>query len=197
MKKTLILVFAFLLSINGIAQDKSKYDNNEIKQFYRTIQGDYTGQIEDSTTLSIHFTPIWETENDPFHWLYLEATNTKTKEVVVQKILEIKPLTDITFQIVIHGLRTPETFIGKWSNRNFFDGYNTGILKGKKKISFLKTKDFEYQTGWNGRKSLDCFPSGDRIHFKFSQEDERLYIKRVPTHSSHIIGYTFFKALTD
>lgn len=197
MKKTLILVLAFLLSINGIAQDKSKYDNNEIKQFYRTIQGNYTGQIEDSTTLSIHFTPIWETENDPFHWLYLEATNTKTKEVVVQKILEFKPLTDITFQIVIHGLRTPETFIGKWSNRNFFDGYNTGILKGKKKISFLKTKDFEYQTGWNGRKSLDCFPSGDRIHFKFSQEDERLYIKRVPTHSSHIIGYTFFKALTD
>ncbi|MBR3710974.1 MAG: hypothetical protein IKM99_08440 [Bacteroidales bacterium] len=197
MKKTLILVIAFLFSINGIAQDKSKSDNNDIKQFYRTIQGDYSGRINDSTTLSVHFTPIWETESDPFHWFYLEGTNQETKEVVVQKVLEIKPLTDITFQIVIYGLRTPEKFIGKWSNRNYFDGYNNGILKGKKKFTFIKTKDFEYQTGWNGRKSLDCFPSGDRIHFKFSQEDERLYIKRVPAHSSNIIGYTFFKALTD
>jgi hypothetical protein len=62
---------------------------------------------------------------------------------------------------------------------------------------FLKTKDFEYQTGWNGRKSLECFPSGDRIHFKFVQEDERFYIKRVPQGTTNIIGYTFFKELTD
>lgn len=197
MKKTLVLIIAFLFSFNGIAQDKSVSDNNEIKQFYRTIQGDYSGQINDSTTLSIHFTPIWETEKDPFHWLYLEASNNETKEIVVQKILEIKPLTDITFQIVIHSLSAPEKFIGKWSNRNYFDGFNTSILKGKKKITFLKTRDFEYQTGWNNRKSLNCFPSGDSVHFKFSQEDERFYIKRVPSRSSNIIGYTFFKALTD
>lgn len=145
MKKTLILFFAFLFSIHGIAQDKSKSDNNEIKQFYRTIQGDYSGQINDSSTLSIHFTPIWETENDPFHWLYLEATNNETKEVVVQKVLEIKQLTDITFQIVIRGLSAPEKFIGKWSNRNFFDGYNASILKGKKKVTFLKTKDLKHK----------------------------------------------------
>lgn len=195
MKKTLILFIAFLFAVNGIAQ--TTFNNNEIKQFYRTIQGDYSGQINDSTSVSLHFTPIWETENDPFHWLYLEGTNKETKEVVVQKVLEIKQLTDVSFQIIVYGLSTPEKFVGKWSNRNFFDGYNTGILKGKKKFTFLKTKDFEYQTGWNSRKSLTCFPSGDRIHFKFAQEDERLYIKRVPTRSSNIIGYTFFKALTD
>ncbi|MBR4146554.1 MAG: hypothetical protein IKU00_01525 [Bacteroidales bacterium] len=197
MKRILILLSVFLLALNGIAQDKAKYSENDVKQFYRTIQGDYTGQISDSTMLSIHFTPIWESEQDPFRWFYLEATEQKTNRVVTQKVLEIIPLTDISFQIVVHNLKSPQAFVGKWSNRNFFDGYNTGILKGKKKFTFLKTKDFEYQTSWYKRKSFDCFPSGDRIHFKFSQEDERLYIKRVPSKSSHIIGYTFFKALTD
>ena len=197
MKRFLILFSVCLMAINGIAQDKAKFSDNDIKQFYRTIQGDYSGQINDSTTLTLHFTPIWETEDNPFGWFYLEVTNQGTKKIVVQKILEIKPITDITFQIIIHGLSAPEKFVGKWSNRNFFDGYNTSILKGKKKVTFLKTRDFEYQTGWNGRKSLNCFPSGDRIHFKFSQEDERMYIKRIPAHSSNIIGYTFFKALTD
>lgn len=197
MKKILILLSISLFALNGFAQDKAKYSDNDIKQFYRTIQGDYSGQLEDSTTVTLHFTPIWETEDNPFRWFYLEATNNDSKAVVVQKILEIKPLTDISFQIIVHGLSAPEKFVGKWSNCNFFDGYNTSILKGKKNFTFLKTKDFEYQTGWNGRKSLKCFPSGDKIHFKFSQEDERLYIKRVPSHSSKIIGYTFFKALTD
>lgn len=197
MKRIFILLSVFLLAFNGIAQDKAKYSENDVKQFYRTIQGDYSGQINDSTTITIHFTPIWENEKDPFHWFYLEAIEQKTNRIVTQKVLEIIPLKEISFQIVVHSLKSPKTFAGKWSNRNFFDGYNTGILKGKKRFNFLKTKDFEYQTGWNGRKSFDCFPSGDRIHFKFSQEDERLYIKRVPSRSSHIIGYTFFKALTD
>lgn len=197
MKRILILLSVFLLAFNGIAQDKAKYSENDVKQFYRTIQGDYSGQINDSTTITIHFTPIWETEKDPFHWFYLEAIEQKTNRIVTQKVLEIVPLKEISFQIVVHNLKSPQTFAGKWSNRNFFDGYNTNILKGKKKFTFLKTKDFDYQTSWNKRKSLDCFPSGDRIHLKFSQEDERLYIKRVPARSSHIIGYTFFKALTD
>jgi hypothetical protein len=197
MKKTLLILIAFLFAVNGIAQDKATFNDNEIKQFYRTIQGDYSGQINDSTSFSVHFTPIWETESNPFRWFYVEASNKETKEIVLQKVLEIKQLTDITFQVIIHGLSAPEKFAGKWSNRNSFDGYNTSILKGKKKITFLKTKDFEYQTGWNGRKSLNCFPSGDSVHFKFSQEDERFYIKRVPSRSSNIIGYTFFKALTD
>lgn len=197
MKRILILLSVCLMAFNGIAQDKNGFNDNDVKQFYRTIQGDYSGKINDSTTLSLHFTPIWETENDRFHWFYLEATNQETKKIVTQKILEIKPLSDISFEVIVHNLKSPSTFAGKWSNRHFFDGYNTGILKGKKKFTFLKTKDFDYQTGWNNRKSFDCFTSGDKIHFKFSQEDERLYIKRVPSRSSNIIGYVFFKALTD
>ncbi|MBO6026366.1 MAG: hypothetical protein J6P73_03890 [Bacteroidales bacterium] len=197
MKRILLLITICLLAFSGFAQKKASYSEDDLKQFYRTIQGAYKGELNDSTNLTIHFVPIWEHEKNLFHWFYLEAFNNETKQIVTQNILEIQPLSNITFNVVVHGLKTPEVFAGQWSNHNFFDGYNTGILKGKKKFVFIKTQDFEYQTGWNKRKSLKCFPQGDRIHFKFVQEDERLYIKRVPKRSSNIIGYTFFKELTD
>lgn len=197
MKRLFILVIVGLMALSAIGQKPEKYTENDIKQFYRTIQGDYIGQLNDSTTLTLHFTPIWEREDNRFQWLYMEAVNNSTKTVIEQKIIEIKPISDIAFKVVVHGLKQPSVFEGKWSNRNFFDGFNTSILKGKSKFNFVKTLDYEYQTGWNKRKDLKCFPSGDRIHIKFVQEDERLYVKRVPKHSTNIIGITFFKDLTD
>ena len=116
---------------------------------------------------------------------------------LLQQILEIQPLTDITFRVVAHGIKSPQRFEGKWREPYFFNGFSTGILKGKSKFVFLKTKDFEYQTNWKGRKGLKCFPAGDKIHIKFVQEDERCYIQRVPKRSTRIFGTTFFKALTD
>ena len=195
MKRLLLLFSLFALALNGIGQQE--YTDDDVKQFYRTLQGDYSGQLNDSTTLSLHFTPIWEQEGDRFHWLYMEAVNNTTKAIVEQKIIEIKPISDISFKVIVHGISQPDTFAGKWSNRNFFDGYTTKILKRHSKFQFLKTKDFEYQTGWNRRKGLKCFPKGDRIHFKFVQADERFYVKRVPKGSSHIIGITFIKDPTD
>ena len=193
MKRVLLFIAVCLTTFNGIAQS----DNDALKQFYRTIQGAYQGQLNDSTTIMIHFTPIWDRDNSQFQWFYLEAFNKETKQIITQNIVELKPITDITFNVNVYELKSPKVFAGKWSNRNFFDGYNTKILKGKKEFVFLKTMDFEYQTGWNGRKSLKCFPQGDRIHLKFVQGDERLYIKRLPKGSTNIIGYTFFKELTD
>lgn len=197
MKKILLLLAVCLLTLGGIAQKNAKYTEDDVKQFYRTIQGDYTGQLNDSTILSLHFTPIWERDDDRFHWLYMEVANNSTNEIIEQKIIEIKPLSDIAFKVVVHGIAQPERFAGKWSNRNFFDGFNTSILKKKSKFNFIKTKDFEYQTGWNRRKNLKCFPSGDKVHFKFVQEDERLYVKRLLAHSSDFGSIVFFKALTD
>ena len=193
----MITLAIILLVLKLFGQKKSNYTENDAKQFYRTIQGDYTGSLNDSTTLSLHFTPIWEREDDRFRWLYMEATENETKKVVEQKILEIVPLSDISFRVILYDIKRPESFIGKWSNRNYFDGFNTSILKGKGKFLFMKTMDFEYQTNWNGRKTLKCFAKGAQVHFKFVQEDERLYVKWIPKRSSRIFGITFFKAMTD
>lgn len=197
MRRLFILLITSILSINCIAQKSVDPMEDAVKQFYRTMQGDYTGHPNDSTQLAMHITPIWEQANDRFHWMYLEVMNTDTKEILLQKILEIQPLTDITFRVVAHGIKSPQRFEGKWREPYFFNGFSTGILKGKSKFVFLKTKDFEYQTNWKGRKGLKCFPAGDKIHIKFVQEDERCYIQRVPKRSTRIFGTTFFKALTD
>ena len=194
MKKAILLLITCVLSLAGFSQ---KYTEDDVKQFYRTIQGDYTAQLNDSCTMQLHFTPIWEREDDRFHWMYVEGMNVQTKEIMIQKIIEVKPVSDITYKVIVHGIKNPEIFEGRWSNRNFFDGFNKSILKGSSKLSFMKTKDFEYQTRWGNRKSLKCFPKGDRIHFKFVQADERFYIKRVPRQSTHIIGIECFKELTD
>ena len=195
--RNIFLVALCLLTTFGFAQKKEKYTENDIKQFYRTIQGDYKSTINDSTSVSLHFTPIWERENDRFHWLYMEAINDSTKEIIEQKVLEVVPRNDKRFTIIVHGLKNPEMFAGKWRNRNYFDGFTQSILKCHCTYKFLKTKNFEYQTDLTSRKSLKCFTKNDIIHFKFVQGDERFYIKRQIKGTYNIIGYMFQKLPTD
>jgi hypothetical protein len=196
-KYILFFLTACLFSNFGLAQKKKSYTEDDAKQFYRTIEGTYKEVVNDSTAVTLHIIPIWENEDDRFSWLYLEAVNDSTGAVLEQKILEVNPLSGTKFMLIVHGLKNPKNFVGKWGNRNFFDGCNKSILKGKAKYVFTKTKDFEYQTKWHNRKAFKSFMKGDRLHFKFVQEDEALYIKRVPSRSSHIIGLDFMGVPTD
>lgn len=195
MKRFALVIAAMFLAFNGFAQKEPKFTEEDAKQFYRTIIGDYVVQVNDSTTMMVHFTPIWERPDNRFQWMYLEVTN--DQNVVMQKVLEVKPKNDKVFRVYIHDLKNPAEFAGKWGNRNYFDGFTTSILKGKRQVSFVKTADFSYQTDLIRCSALNCFPKGDLLHFKFVQEDERFYIKRVPDGTSRILGYQGFKELTD
>ena len=197
MKRIALIVSAILLAFSGFAQKQPKFTEEDAKQFYRTMQGNYTMIVNDSTTADVHFTPIWEGSGNQFQWLYLEAS--VDKKVVFQKILELQPKTDKKFRVYLYDLKNPAEFVGKWANRNCFDGFNTSILKGKKRMTFVKTSNFSYQTndGPTRYGALDCFPQGDLLHVKFVQEDERFYIKRLPKRTNRIIGYQGLKELTD
>ena len=195
MKRIALIFAAILLAVSGFAQ-KQKFTEEDAKQFYRTMQGDYTVIVNDSTTAMAHFTPIWESRGNRFQWLYLEVV--QDKKVILQKVLEVQPKSDKLFRVYVHDLKNPDEFVGKWGNRNYFDGFTTSIIKSGKRITFVKTSDFSYQTHKLMRFSaIDCFPQGDLLHFKFVQEDERFYIKRVPKRTSRIIGYQGLKELTD
>lgn len=197
MKRFALVLAAILLAFNGFAQKQPKFTEEDMKQFYRTIEGDYSLlNDKDSLVATVHFTPIWETPENRFQWLYVEAI--KGKEVVLQKVLEIEPKTDKLFTVVMYELKDPGRFVGKWGNRNFFDGYTQSILSGKTRLTFVKTSDFSYQMmGFKRIRALKCFPKGDSLHFKFVQEDERFYIKRLPVKTNRIIGYQGLKTLTD
>jgi len=184
------------MAFSGIAQ-QPKFTEEDAKQFYRTMQGDYVMQVNDSTTAMVHFTPIWESMGNRFQWMYVEATI--GKDVVFQKVLELQPKNSKKFRVYLYDLKRPSEFAGKWANRNYFDGFNSSILKGKSRMTFVKTHDFSYQTndGPIRYSVINCFPKGDLLHFKFVQEDERFYIKRVPNGTNRIIGYQGLKELTD
>ena len=198
MKRFALVLAAILLAFSGFAQKKAKFTEEDAKQFYRTIEGDYSLlNQKDSLVAMVHFTPIWQTPDNRFQWMYLEAS--RGQDVVLQKILEINPKSEKVFNVVMYDLKNPEQFVGKWGNRNFFDGFNKTILKDKSKLSFVKTSDFSYQM--NGFKRISalkgCFPQGDLLHFKFVQQDERFYIKRMPNRTNQIKGYQGLKELTD
>ena len=198
MKRIILVIAAILLAFSGFAQKSPKFTEEDVKQFYRTLEGDYSLiNGKDSLVATVHFTPIWETPEKRFQWLYVEAS--RGKEVVLQKVLEIKPKNDKTFKVIIHDLKNPEQFVGKWGNRNFFDGFTPSILSGKAKLTFVKTSDFSYQmNGLKRIKALNCcFPKGDLLHFKFVQQDERFYIKRMPKGTNRILGYQGLRELTD
>ena len=195
MKRIALILASILLAFNGFSQKQPKFTEEDAKQFYRTIQGDYTVQVNDSTTVRVHFTPIWERPENRFQWLYLEAE--KDKVVILQKVLEIVPKTDKVFKVIVHDLKNPDQFVGKWGNRNYFDGFNQSILKKGKKINFVKTSDFSYQSDWMRAKAIGCFQKEDLLHFKFVQQDERFYIKRMPNNTNRILGYQGLREMTD
>ena len=196
MKRFALILAAMFLAFSGFAQKQPKFTVEDAKQFYRTIQGDYTMIVNDSTTADVHFTPIWESSGNGYQWLYLEAS--QGKQVLLQKVLEIQPKTAKQFRVLVHDLKDPQQFVGKWGNPNFFDGFTPSILKSGKPVNFVKTHDFSYQSSRLSRLGfIDCFPKGDLLHFKFVQEDERFYIKRVPKGTNRILGYQGLKELME
>lgn len=197
MKKIALVLATMFIMLSGFAQKEAKYTEDDAKQFYRTIEGDYSlVNGKDSIVATVHFTPIWESRGNRFQWFYMEVT--RDKEVALQTVLEINPKNEKVFRVVMYDLKDPERFVGKWGNRNFFDGFTTSILGKKTKLTFVKTSDFSYQmNGFKRIPALTCFPKGDALHFKFVQEDERFYIKRLPANTNRILGYQGLKALTD
>lgn len=196
MKRFALIIATIFLVFNGFAQKQPKFTEEDAKQFYQTVQGDYIVQVNDSTTVMVHFTPIWENVGR-YQWLYVEAI--KDKNVVFQKVLKLSPKSEKIFNVYVYSLKNPQQFAGKWGNPNYFDGFNTSIVKGGSKVQFMKTSDYSYQTTRGPMRigAIDCFPQGDLLHIKFVQEDERFYIKRVPKGTNRILGYQGLKELTD
>lgn len=63
MKRLALIWAAVLMAFSGIAQ-QPKFTEEDAKQFYRTMQGDYVMQVNDSTTAMVtspRFGKVWAT----------------------------------------------------------------------------------------------------------------------------------------
>ena len=195
MKRVVLIFVAFLLAFSGFAQKQTKFTAEDVMHFYRAMQGEYTVIVNDSTTAATHIIPIWENTADPYKWLYLEVSI--GEKVILQKVIEVKPRNAKVFRVFLHDLKNPAQFVGKWGNPNFFDGFNSAILKGGKRLTFTKTSDYSYQSQWVRYNAIYCFPKGDLLHFKFVEQDERFYVKRMPKGTSRILGYLGLKEVSE
>lgn len=195
MKRLALIFSAILLTFSGFSQKQPKFTVDDAMHFYHSLQGDYRVIVNDSTTAAAHFTPIWENTGNPFQWLYVEVT--LGEKVILQKVLEVRPKKSNVFRVFVHDLKNPAQFVGKWGNPNYFDGFNNAILKGGKRLTFTKTSDFSYQSQWVRMNAISCFPSGDLLHFKFVEQDERFYVKRMPKGTDRIFGYLGLKEVSD
>ncbi len=195
MKRIVLILSVLLMCFGGFAQRQPKFSQEDARHFYHAMQGDYTVIVNDTTTASAHIVPIWENAGNPYQWLYVEVT--LDEKVILQKVLEVNPKSDKMFRVYVHNLKDPAQFVGKWGNPNYFDGFNASVLTRGKKITFLKTQDFSYQSQWYRYGVIDCFSSGDLLHFKFVEQDERFYVKRMPQGTNRILGYQGIKEMTD
>ena len=195
MKKLALIFAAILLTFSGFAQDQPKFTVEDAMHFYHSMKGDYTVIVNDSTTAAAHIVPIWENTGNPYQWLYLEVT--LKEKVILQKVLEVRPKNNKVFRVFFYDLKNPAQFVGRWGNPNYFDGLNSAILTGGRKLTFTKTSDYSYQTQWVRFNAIYCFPAGDLLHFKFVDQDERFYVKRMPKGTSRILGYLGLKEVKE
>ena len=119
MKRFALILTAFFLAFNGFAQKQPKFTEEDARQFYQTMQGEYTVIVNDSTTAEAYITPIWENLGNPYKWLYVEVV--LDKKVLLQKVLELKPKNDKVFHVYVHDLKNPAQFVGREEDDLFED----------------------------------------------------------------------------
>ena len=66
MKRLALIIAAILLTFSGFAQKQPKFTEEDARQFYQTMQGEYTVIVNDSTTAEAYITPIWENVGNPY-----------------------------------------------------------------------------------------------------------------------------------
>ena len=190
--KTLILTFAIVFSSVGFAQKSQKsqtYTLDDVNQICGTVQGTYKTLDGDTAAMTLRIIPL-QTGAIAFRF-YAELCYDSINTPIEQKVFDIIPENDKVFTFVMYNLKDCARFAR--AEKATLHTITPNDLSGKKKYTFYRTKPSDYQTKWQGRKSFMSINKGDRLHYKFSNEEGRFYVKRVPARQNRIFGATFVK----
>ena len=186
---TLILAAAICFSTLCLAQKPLKYSIEGVNLVCETIQGTYKAVDGDTAAMTLRIIPL---QNDARAFrFYLELCYDSISAPIEQKVLDVVPKTDLTFNFVVHNLNDGARFAR--ADKATLNQISTGNLGGTTKHVFYRTKTSDFQTKWQGRKAFKSIKRGDRLHYKFSNEEGCLYVKRVPHRTTRILGTTFVK----
>ena len=184
-----MLAFAVAFSSVNFAQKPQKYTLDDVNQICGTVNGTYKALDGDTAAMTLRIIPL-QTGAIAFRF-YAELCYDSINEPIEQKVFDIIPENDKVFTFVMYNLKDCARFAR--AEKATLNQITPNDLKGKKKYTFYRTKTSDYQTKWMGRKSFKSINKGDRMHYKFSNEENRFYVKRVPLNTTRILGTTFVK----
>jgi len=187
--RTLILAFAVVFSSVCFAQKAPKYTIDDVNRICETVQGIYKAKDGDTAAMTLRIIPL-QNEAKAFRF-YAELCYDSISTPIEQKVFDIVPISSKVFTFVIHNMKDGTRFAH--ADKATLNKIAPSDLKGKRKHTFYNTKTSDYQTNWQGHKAFKSVKSGDRLHYKFSNEEGRFYVKRVPYRSTRILGITFVK----
>ena len=185
----MILALAIVFSPVCLAQKPIQYTIDDMNQLCGTIQGTYKAKDGDTATMTLRIIPL-QNGVKAFRF-YLELCYDSINTPLEQKVFDIEPVNAKVFKFIVHNLKDPARFAR--AEKASLNQIGPNDIKGKKKHTFYRTKTSDYQTNWQGRKAFKTLQNGDRLHYKFSNEENRFYVKRVPLHTTRILGTTFVK----
>ncbi|MBC8756606.1 chromophore lyase CpcT/CpeT [Kordia sp. YSTF-M3] len=157
MKKIIIIavITVFLCSISSCDSYKSTTSTNELKALQTQMTGSFDSSeqaAKDSTyyNISLHMYPIWKSKDG--YWLYVEqALNTNQAKPYRQRVYKIEYFMNTRYVSKVYTLQNPEDFIGKWKTPEYFDQFDTSILKEREGCGvYLVKKGKKYIGGTHG-----------------------------------------------
>lgn len=191
MKSVRFLFLALTLALSSIcfAQKPLKYTTEDVNLVCSTVQGVYKALDGDTAAMTLRIIPL-QNESRTFRF-YVELCYDSINMPLEQKVMDIVPQNDKVFKFIVHNIKNSARFAR--ADKAELNKIGPNDLSGKKKHIFYRTKTSDYQTAWQGRKAFKSIKRGDKLHYKFSNEEGRFYVKHVPAHTSRILGTTFVK----
>ncbi len=189
MKKFCFLAIAITLSTVCFAQKPAKYTEEDVNLICSTFQGTYKANDGDTAAMTLIIAPI--AKNGDVNTFYAELAYDSLNAPLEQKVFDIVPVSSKVYKIIVHNIKDPNRFFR--ADKSRLNKITTSDYSGKKKHHFYRTKSSDFQTNWQSRKAFKSIKRGDRLHYKFSDEEGRFYVKRVPARTTRILGTTFVK----
>lgn len=147
--------FFFFLTISiltlGCSSQKSMMKNNELNNLQEMMTGSFDSNLQskNDTTyfdISLEMYPIWQKSGE--YYLYVEQAVSSMKEKPYrQRVYKIEQISEGKFVSKVYTLNDPKTFIGKYNDAQFFEKFDTSILKEREGCGVFLTKKGNYYVG--------------------------------------------------
>ncbi len=109
--------------------------------------------------ISLHMYPIWKDKKG--HWIYVEqAASSFQEKPYRQRIYRVDQNEHDSFESIVYAIKGQEDFVGKWKTPEYFDQFDTSILKERIGCTVYLKKDGYAYHGSTNEKSCRSSLSG-------------------------------------